>query len=153
MWEKDKMLFSPNYVLYPFSKQIFLPHLSCLQLMLTISNSQTCCLVKSFAKGQNFRLVQIESTCRQHTKCESKIKIWFGKGRKKEDNAGYQHFLLFHNVFKRPLLQVHKKSELCGRGVDGLNYIIEDPGLQSHLKDLAILDGHLWQSNPGAHVV
>ena len=31
-----------------------------------------------FTKRQNFRLVQIESTCRRQNKCDSKIEIVFG---------------------------------------------------------------------------
>ena len=35
-----------------------------------------------FTKRQNFRLVQIESICRRQNKCDWKIEICFGKGRK-----------------------------------------------------------------------
>ena len=33
----------------------------------------------------------------------------------KEENAGNQHFLFSHNVFKRPLLQGRLQSGLCGK--------------------------------------
>ena len=68
----------------------------------------------------NFRLVQIESICRRQNRCDSKIEISFGKGRKhcgkrrkcwlpafsqnivgKGENAGYQHFLLFPQGFSK----------------------------------------------------
>ena len=46
----------------------------------------------------------------------------FGKRRKcwQGENAGYQHFLLCYNVFKRLLIQVRFKSTLCGKGLKGL---------------------------------
>ena len=34
----------------------------------------------------------------------------------KEENAGYQHFLLFPNVFKGFFPPVRQKSSLCGKG-------------------------------------
>ena len=42
------------------------------------------CVVKSslFTKQQNFRLIQIESICRGQNKCDRKIEICFGTGRK-----------------------------------------------------------------------
>ena len=54
-----------------------------------------------FCKWQNFRLLQIESICRQQSKCETKSEISFGKGRKH-----YGKSLLF---------QGHQKSGLCGK--------------------------------------
>ena len=33
----------------------------------------------------------------------------------KEENAGYQHFLLFPTMFSRNLIQGHQKSGLCGK--------------------------------------
>ena len=35
----------------------------------------------------------------------------------KEENTGYQHFLLSNNVFKRPVSQRRKKVSLCGNGL------------------------------------
>ena len=43
--------------------------------------------------------------------CLSRIENIEGKG----ENAGYQHFLLFHKVFIRPFPQVNQQSSLCGR--------------------------------------
>ena len=51
-----------------------------------------------------FRLVQVESTRSRQNKCSLKLEICFEKDRKhcgKGENAGYQHFLLSHNVFRQ----------------------------------------------------
>ena len=63
-----------------------------------------CTDIYLFTKGQNFRHNQIESICRQQNKCGSNTKIWFkndknimGRGK----NAGYQHFFLFPQSFKK----------------------------------------------------
>ena len=40
-----------------------------------------------------------------------------GKG----ENASYQYFLLFHNVFKRHLIQGHLESGLCGKDLNVFN--------------------------------
>ena len=36
---------------------------------------------------------------------------------RKEENSGYQHFFLSHNVFTRLFPPVHQKSSLCGNGL------------------------------------
>ena len=51
-----------------------------------------------FTKRQNFRPVQIQSIRRQQNKCDQKIEICLGKGRK---HGGYQHFLLFPQCFQK----------------------------------------------------
>ena len=50
-----------------------------------------------------FRLFQIESICRQQTKCNLKTEIPSGVVENiagKGENAGYQHFLLFPQCFQ-----------------------------------------------------
>ena len=37
----------------------------------------------------------------------------------REENAGYQHFLLSHNVFKGPFPPVHQKLSFCDNGLNG----------------------------------
>ena len=56
-------------------------------------------------------------------RCNGKTELCFWKIKKtveKGENAGYQYFYSFHNVFKGFLLQGHQKSTLYDRG---LNYI------------------------------
>ena len=59
----------------------------------------------SLPNDKIFRLFLIESICRrQKKKCELKIEICFGKGKKllaKGENAVYQHFLLFPQCFQK----------------------------------------------------
>ena len=40
---------------------------------------------------------------------------WVEKNVGKGENAGYQHFVLSYNVFKRLLSKVCEKSGLCGK--------------------------------------
>ena len=57
-----------------------------------------------FPNDKVFRLVQIESICRQGNKYNLKTEIVFGMGKKivgKGENAGYQHFLLFPQCFQK----------------------------------------------------
>ena len=68
----------------------------------SLEQSKICCLGKGylFTELQNFRLVQIQSICRQQNECNPNIEIGFEKGRKqlwgeKRENAGNQHFPLF----------------------------------------------------------
>ena len=42
-----------------------------------------------------------------------------GKG----ENAGFQHFLLFHNVFKRLLSQGRQKLRLCSKGLSHFGHL------------------------------
>ena len=35
----------------------------------------------------------------------------------KVENAGYQHFSFFHNVFERLVMQIHKNQGLFGKGL------------------------------------
>ena len=69
-----------------------------------------------FIKGQNFRLVQIESFCRWQNRCNSKIEIWVGKGRKhrgKRRKCWLPALSPFPTVFaKDPFLRV-VKSRYC----------------------------------------
>ena len=56
---------------------------------------------------QNFRLVQIESMCRRQNKGDWKFQIWLWRVENivgKEENAGYQHFLLFPHCFQKASL-------------------------------------------------
>ena len=72
-----------------------------------------------FTRGQNFRLVQIESISRRHHKCDSKIEICFGRDRKhcgkgrKMLVTGISSFS--HKIFKSFLPQGRSKSGLCGK--------------------------------------
>ena len=53
---------------------------------------------------KNFRLVQIESICRQQNKCESKIQICYGRGRKpcgKRRKCWLPAFSLFPKMFSK----------------------------------------------------
>ena len=71
----------------------------------------------SFGNKLNFREVQIESICRWQIKFNSEVGTCLGKDRKhfcKWGNAGFQHFHLYHNVFRSALTQDHK-SGLCGK--------------------------------------
>ena len=66
-----------------------------------------------FRRQQSLRLVQIESICRGQNKCE------FGLGREEnivangEENAGYQHFLLFSQCFQKGFFPRVDNSHNC----------------------------------------
>ena len=54
------------------------------------------CTTLLFAKRQHFRLVQIESVCRQQIKSDSKLEICFGKERK---HCGKREKMLVTSIF------------------------------------------------------
>ena len=66
-----------------------------------------------FTKRQNFRLVQIESICKDKISVTEKLKLNLGKVENivgKGENAGYQYFLLFPQYFERLFIWVCLKS-------------------------------------------
>ena len=76
------------------------------------------CLVRYllFSKRRNFRLVQIESNCRRQNKFDWKVEFVLGRVKNivgKEENAGYQHFLLLPQFFSKSFLCRVVKSRDC----------------------------------------
>ena len=61
-------------------------------------------------KQQNFRLIQIESTCRRQNKCNPKTKICFEKSRK---HCGLPEFSLFPTMFLKTFCLRVIKSQGC----------------------------------------
>ena len=69
-----------------------------------------------FTKRQNFRLVQIKRICSRQNKCERKIEIWFGKGRKhcgKRRKCWLPAFSPFPSMFSKGLSVRVIKSRTC----------------------------------------
>ena len=59
--------------------------------------------ISAYTKQQNFTLVHIEGICRQQNKCKLKTESFGGWAENiagKEENAGYQHFLLLPQCFQ-----------------------------------------------------
>ena len=66
-------------------------------------NIGTCNEVNFTNKQKKLRLVQAEGSCRAQNNCYSKIGLCFGSVENivsRGQNAGNQHFLLSHDVFK-----------------------------------------------------
>ena len=87
-------------------------------LFLTVVKCQDC-VVKVFARRQNFGLVQIEGTCRPHNKSGSNIEIHLWQGRKhcwKRRKCWLPAFSPFPTMFSKVLLiRGRSKSALCGK--------------------------------------
>ena len=65
-------------------------------------------MVNSLPSNKILEWSKLKAFANNENNCGLKIEFCFGKIRKivrKGENAGYQHFLLSHNVFKSPLLQ------------------------------------------------
>ena len=57
---------------------------------------------------QKNRLVQIESICRRQNELTEKLNLFLGRVENivgKGENAGYQHFLLFPQIFQKASLK------------------------------------------------
>ena len=102
--ESSIFSFSQN-AFYPFQGTFkILGCIYCIVLSASDLDLSKILFTKDFTKQQNLRLVQIESICRRQNKCEKNLEICFGKGRNivgKEENDGYQHFLLFPQCFEK----------------------------------------------------
>ena len=86
-------------------------------LLLLFNKSRYYNSCNNLTKQLNSKPVQIGSTRRQQNQFDSKIENCFKQVRKhcgeKEKNAGYQHFLLSHIVFRR----VVKTRDCLGKGL------------------------------------
>ena len=81
-----------------------------------LSLIRQACRIKPFGRQQNFRTVQIQSTCRRQTKEGPNNKLFLdivenivGKG----ENAGNQHFLLFPQCFPELSFRSCRKTRHC----------------------------------------
>ena len=84
--------------------------------MLSIVTVKLTFLLDQGTKFEDFRVIQIENISREQLKCDSICKQLPATGNKtvgNEENADYQHFLLFPQYFfKNPLWS--ETSVKCG---------------------------------------
>ena len=58
--------------------------------------------IQLFSGQRNFRPVQIQRTCRRQNKCNEKIEICFGNGRKHSGKGEKCCIFLFPKCFQKP---------------------------------------------------
>ena len=97
----------------------FVDIISCKNMQIRVKRT-VCCFNSIFTKRQNFGLDQIGGICRRQNKCESKMEIWYGKGRKqcgklrKCWSPAFSHFP--HNIFKGFFLKIVKRQDMVEKG-------------------------------------
>ena len=85
LWVKEKLLVTSNF---SFSHSVFKRLVSQGRQKVSLSGNGLIFQLeeetgrKEYIERQNFRLLQTDSICRRHTKCDSKIEICLSLGRK-----------------------------------------------------------------------